>query len=657
MRVLVKYLLVFCLLVPIAFLHAQFKPADLGISSKKAVRYYEEGLTNEQWRDYRKAIEWHSMAIEIEPEFGLAHYHVGHCYYTLREYDKAKPYLEKASEILGNDAPGLLGFELAELAFYKNDFTTAVKGYELFLSKKPRVHRKFLSLANKHLKSAKFAIEQKDNVISFKPVNMGSNVNSKWDDYLPYLTADDQTLFFTSRRKESTGEPDPRDGAYPEDFFYCHRQGTSWGSASNLGPPVNTILNEGAASFSPDGQYVYFTACNRRDGYGSCDIYYSRLIGNTWSAPENLGPLVNSPDWESQPCISNDGKTLYFVSNRPGGVAGAKKDGDIWFSKKENGRWTKAQNLGRPINSVGRESSPFLHADGQTFYFASEGHPGFGGSDLFMSKKSSFGWGKPTNLGQPLNTASDETNIFINSKGDKGYINSNRPDGFGGHDIYEFELDTKIRPNFATFVRGTVLDKVTGKKLAAEVTFINLESGDTIRSVFSNKSSGKFLLSLPLGQEYAAFVDRKGYLFHSQNFSLKEFNAQNAQYYDLTIELKPIEIGETIVLENIFYETGMYQLKPSSHAELDHLVTFLKKNPRLVIEIAGHTDDVGSDTDNLELSKNRSGEVKKYLTAKRIKADRIISKGYGESKPVCRDQTEDCRARNRRTEFKIISNQ
>ena len=418
---------------------------------------------------------------------------------------------------------------------------------------------------------------------------------------------------------------------------------------------MNTEGNEGAASFTPDGQFVFFTACSRRDGYGDCDIYVSRLDGNTWSKPRNLGPLINTPAWESQPCISNDGRTLYFASSRKGGEGGQ----DIYQTTYQNGTWSEPENLGPTINSSGNEVSPFLHADGKTLYFSSSGHLGFGGLDLFISKKTPEGWTKPENLGHPLNTSADEGNIFVNAQGNLGYINSTREGGLGRSDIYSFELDPSIRPDFTTYVRGYVREKGSQKPLAGKVTFINIETGDTIRSVYANKASGKFLLTLPLEQDYAAFIDKKGYLFASQFFSLKDLptpadDARSDQYFDVEIELQPLEVGITVVMSNVFYETNEYDLLDASKAELEHLVQFMKLNPKVQVEIGGHTDNVGSTQDNKVLSDNRARSVKKYLEERGIASARVLAKGYGEVQPVADNTTEEGRALNRRTECRIV---
>lgn len=625
------------------------KPADFGIKSKKALDFYEKGLAQAKYRDYRKAIEMYDEAIALEPNFGDAHFQAGACAYAVHDYEKAYPYLIKTKAILKDPNP-MLYFFLGECAFQRDSFQVAVDNYNEFLSFKPAVPANILKTTEEHRKNAAFAIQAMKKAIKFEPINLGDNVNSIGEEYLPNLTADGKTIFFTSRRPGCTGGYSAEYRDFTEDFYYSEMVDGKWQPCKNLGPPVNTELNEGAASFSPDGQYVFFASCGRKGGYGDCDLYVSKLNGTTWSAPQNLGPIVNSPQWDSQPSISNDGKTLFFSSTRPGGKGGQ----DIWYSRLVNNSWTEPKNLGEPVNTSGSEVSPFLHADGKTLYFASDNHPGFGGLDLFVTKNTGEGWTTPQNLGYPLNTSASEGNIFVNTKGDMGFINSSRQGGFGKSDIFQFELDAKIRPNYTTYVRGKVTNKETGQAIDAKVLFINLATRDTVRSVQTNSASGVYMLTLPLEEDYAAFVDQKGYLFASQFFSLKAIDPKVTPYFDVDIELQPLKVGIDVVMSSIFYETNKYALLPTSKPELDHLLSFMLLNKSVRVEIGGHTDDVGSDKDNQTLSLNRALEVRKYLIEKGIKADRIEAQGYGESRPMVPNDSEAGRALNRRTVCRII---
>jgi outer membrane protein OmpA-like peptidoglycan-associated protein len=398
---------------------------------------------------------------------------------------------------------------------------------------------------------------------------------------------------------------------------------------------------------------LFMTCCSRRDTYGTCDLYVSRRRGNLWSEPLNLGERVNSSAWDSQPCLSADGRTLYFVSTRKGGFGGS----DIWRTTiGENGDWEIPVNLGDTINTPSNEMAPFIHQDGRTLYFSSSGHPGMGGADLFISRMNPSGaWSKPTNLGYPVNTKNDEINLVINTGGDAAYISSAKEGGFGNTDIYRFELPAEVRPAIVSYVKGKVYDRNDLHPLAASFELIDMQSGKTVVTSISDGIDGSFLLSLPVDKDYALNVSCKGYLFYSQNFSIS--NGRDIHNpLQLDVPMQPLVVGEKVVLRNIFFDTDLYELKPESTAELNKLVEFLSKNPTMNIEIGGHTDNVGTDAHNLELSRNRAKAVYDFLVAHGVASHRLSSTGYGKSMPVDTNETPEGRANNRRTEFKVISN-
>ena len=625
------------------------KPADYGIKSKKALDLFLEGKAQAGYRTYQEAIALFKQAIELEPAFGEAFFQMGCSFYAMHQYEEGYAALAKAKGLLPNPQP-MFHFYFAECAFRMDKFQEAVEAYTTFIGLNPQVPKNIFTTAERNKKGAEFAAKAVLNPIKFEPINLGDSVNTEGDEYLPNLTADGQTIFFTARRPGCTGGYNREYRDYTEDFYFCEREGDHWGQAQNLGEPINSDLNEGAASFSPDGQYVIFAACHRKGGYGDCDLFMSKLSGSKWSEPQNLGPIINTTAWESQPCISNDGKTLYFSSSRPGGEGGQ----DIWYSKMEKGRWTTPVNLGKPVNSPGSELSPFLHADGQTLYFSSDFHPGFGNLDLFVSKNAGNGWSAPENLGYPLNTSAGEGNIFVTTKGDSAYINSSRKGGKGRSDLYVFELDKRLRPSYTTYVRGFVTELGTRKALDAKVVFVNIATNDTIRAVNTNSATGKYLLTLPLDQEYAAFIDKKGYLFASKFFSLKDINPATTPFFDVDIELQPLKVGIDVIMSSVFFETNKFNLLPASTAELDHMVHFLKLNAVVKVEIGGHTDNVGPDRDNEILAENRANEVRKYLVGKGIAEARVTSKGYGEREPMTTNDSPEGRALNRRTVCRIV---
>ncbi|MBI4645266.1 MAG: PD40 domain-containing protein [Bacteroidia bacterium] len=498
-----------------------------------------------------------------------------------------------------------------------------------------------------------FAVKALQNPVPFSPVNLGPEINSSASEYLASVSVDEQTLLFTRMdslvKENEFGFKIQED--FQEDFYISIKTGGRWTKAVNLGPPVNTQANEGAQSFSADGQLIFFTACMRPGGYGDCDLYFSRRIGDRWSEPKNLGRDVNTQFRESEPSFSSDGKTLYFVSDRPGGYG----QYDIWKTTYNDlNFWTKPVNLGPKINTDGHEMSPFIHFDNQTLYFSSNSLMGMGGRDIFYSRKDSADeWQEPINIGYPINTNEDEADLTVSSSGTKAYFSSSMPGGYGNKDLYEFDLYPEARPIVVTYLKGIVSDAFTKENLEARFELIDLETGNIIIQSNSNPKTGEFLVSLPVSKNYALNVSKEGYLFHSENFSLT-MSENPSKPYQKNIELQPIKVGEKVILNNIFFETDSYGLKPESKSELDKLVLFLKKNKAVKIRINGHTDNTGSAESNMMLSNNRAKSVTDYLANHGIENSRLVYKGFGESQPVATNDTEHGRAQNRRTEFEII---
>jgi len=626
------------------------KPKDFGIKSRKALDYYLQGQEAAFRRMRPQAIAAYEKAIELEPDFVDARYELGVNACVQREYEDALEHLSRVWELAPKKFTQLPYF-LGISEFYTERYAEAADHLKPYvdrgLGKKNNLRQ-----ASIHLRHARFAREALADSIAFRPTNLGRGINSGRNEYLPYLTADNQFLLFTSRRPDAIGGINRIDRDYSEDFYSSEWDGENWSPAKNLGPPINTEFNEGSATISEDGKTLFYTGCNREDGFGRCDIYTAEKIGDNWQAPRLLDAPINTEFWDGQPCLSPDGKTLYFASDRPGGYGSY----DIWYSRWNGERWGPAINAGPQINTSGHEDSPFLHADGVSLYFSSDFHPGFGIEDLFVSYRGEDGkWSTPKNLGYPLNTVAMESNIFVSSDGRRGFINSDREGGLGGSDIYEFELAPEIRPQRATFLRGIVRDSVTKGPLAAFLRLVDVEKGDTVRQVRTDQVDGRFLMSLPLEKEYAAFVEAKGYLFASKHFFLK--NLPDETYFDVEIDMVKIKAGVKVELKNIFFAFGSFELEETSTAELTFLVNYMKQNPGMRIEIQGHTDNVGGDADNQRLSQQRAEAVREYLTSQGIEGERVEATGYGESQPIASNDTEDGRQRNRRTEFKILQTQ
>jgi outer membrane protein OmpA-like peptidoglycan-associated protein len=614
-------------------------------TSSKAIKSLENALKLYDAKQSQKAIAETENALKADPNFVEAYMLQGDLYADINQTDKAIESYKKAINInprfFPNNFYALGRYEL-ELGRYEDarEHLSEFIKFENASSEKKEEAKRLIA-------SCEFAVEAMKNPVPFKPENLGAGVNSTFDEYFPSITVDDKKMLFTRKIKSETY-------GWQEDFYVSnHDEDGSWGKALNVGPPVNTELNEGAPSYSADGQLIFFTCCDRPDGLGSCDIYYSRKFGDKWGRPINLGSPVNTGAWESQPSFSSDGKTLYFV--RGGGARTGGKDQDIYMTQVSEKGWSTPMKLSNNINTDGKEEAVFIHPDNQTLYFVSDGWPGMGGSDIFLSKRQKDGtWGKPVNLGYPINTYANEAGLIVNPKGDKAYFSSSREGGLGGLDIYSFDLYDKIKPEPVSFVKGKVMDATNQKALDAKFEIIDLESGQTVAESYADKATGEFLVALPSGKNYALNASKKDYLFYSDHFEIQ--TAADANHaYQLMINLNPVKQGNSIALNNIFFDSNSATLKPESKTELIKLIAFLKQNNTIKIEVGGHTDSVGDDKANLLLSEKRAKSVLDYLANAGIDAARLRSNGYGESKPIATNDTEEGKAKNRRTEITILS--
>jgi outer membrane protein OmpA-like peptidoglycan-associated protein/cytochrome c-type biogenesis protein CcmH/NrfG len=644
-----KMSLILVLLLPSEYLLAQGQQRELTTSNNRARRAFEDGVHKYNLRDISSAAESFRNAVRIDPEFIEAYIVMGEMFQSAERFEEATEAYQKAIDIDPDFYPGVL-YQYAESALAIGKYEDAGIKLRKFLEYDPMPDNARQRAENLLLRSD-FGMDAMANPVPFEPENLGSAINSPNDEYAPTLTADEQTLIFT-RKKPREDSNYLHLGREYEDFYISYRKDGEWTPAGNLGPPINTQFNEGAQSISADGVHLYFTACNRPDGMGSCDIYYARRVDDDWSRPVNLGPPVNTSSWDSQPSISPDGRTLYFVSNRSGNYGRM----DIWMSVRNNeGKWSQPQNLGPVINTRGREMSPFIHADNRTLFFASDGHIGMGGMDLFYTVRGDDGeWQKPVNLGYPINTYADEISLVVGASGKEAYFASEQPGGRGGSDLFFFELYEEARPQMVTYMKGFVFDAKSNQRLRAAFELIDLESEEVIVQSNSRESNGEFLIPIPVGRNLALNVWREGYLFFSENFSFEDVRTGvDPHLYD--IPLQPIRDGESVVLRNVFFRFDSHELLSESIVELSRLFKFLQQNPDIKIEISGHTDSTGSFSYNKTLSENRALSVYNYLIEEGIDKERLSYAGYADTKPVASNETEDGRAKNRRTEFRVTS--
>ena len=619
---------------------------------KKAIKRYEAALTSYQNHDLPATQSQLEELIQSSPDFIEPYFMLAQVYDETGQTEKA---IEPLKTVMSKDEKFYPAgwMMLAECYFLQGDYKQAEQSISHFIPypKESAYQEKRAQLI---LSSCIYAQKAIASPVPFNPINLGSGVNTDRDEYYPCITADEQTLLFTRLVKDDR----VRQGKQ-EDFYLSVKKNGQWQQAEPV-VDINTVKNEGAPTLSADGQTLIFTACESgdgtwggdRQGYGSCDLFFSYKTPNGWTPAQNIGSGINTGTWESQPSFSANGRTLYFVRGKR--TAGGIKEQDIYYSYiMDNGGWSAPMKVPGRVNTIFEEESVMIHPDGQTMYFSSNGHSGMGGLDIFMSRLLPNGdWDTPVNLGYPINTHADENSFQVTAAGDKALFASDREGGFGGLDLYEFDLHPKARPTPTTYVKGTVSDKLSFKKLDAHLQLIDLETGKTVIESYSNKGNGEFLLCIPTGKSYALNVSKEGYLFHSENFSL--VNYKSLEPYRLDIELQKLRPGATIVLNNVFFETNKWDLKPESMTELNQLAELLKTNPTKKVEISGHTDNVGNDASNQTLSDNRAASVVSYLISKGVNAAQLSSKGYGESKPVASNDTEEGRAKNRRTEFKIL---
>jgi outer membrane protein OmpA-like peptidoglycan-associated protein len=631
MKIVILPVIIFFLPV-FAYAQRQYSTTD-----RQAIKYFAQA--NESLDDnlYDVAITDLQKSIQADPKFVEAHDLLAD---VLRLEQKYKLAIDEYRTVITLNAEfnRSVYFKLGDIEVSDSQYAEAQEHLLKYLTY-PNLTTPNTAYAQKLLKDCDFSINALKHPVPFVPVNLGPEINTADDEYLPTPTADEGELIFTRKINNN------------EDFYKSVKVGGKWQTATYLSDQINTPnYNEGAQSITQDGKYLFFTGCNRPDGLGRCDIYIARKSGDDWGKPYDLPSPVNTPGWESQPSISADGRTLYFVSNRKGGYGGY----DIWKSTVTDKGWGEPENLGPNINTAYDEISPFIHADDSTLYFCSNGWPGMGGKDIFVSHLAKDGkWQKPVNLGYPINSSGDENGLSVTATGEYAFFSSNKLDGYGGFDIYTFKLPENLRPHVVTYVKGTVVDASTKEPLEAAVEIIDLEKNQPVYQDYSSALHGDFLATLNAGKNYGLNISKNGYLFYSANFSL--VGIKNKEPFLISVLLSPIEVGNKVILNNIFFDTNRFDLKPDSRSELQKLIDFLTLNPTIHIEISGHTDDVGNDQNNQALSENRAKAVYQYLINNGIGAARLVYKGYGKTQPIIPNTSDENRAKNRRTEFKIIS--
>lgn len=500
-----------------------------------------------------------------------------------------------------------------------------------------------------------------ENPVPFEPVIV-EGVSSAYDDYLPLISPDGSLALFTKAymKKEINSIYGDR---FVEEFTVSKAsddKGLIFSPGEPLPYPFNSGKNQGAASISIDNKTLFITICEfvSRD-YDNCDIYMSTRVGDGWSELKSLGPNINGvKTWESQPSISADGKTLYFASIRESNI-GFDPDNptsDIYYSTKdEKGNWTKAKNLGSKINTPGNEKSPFIHSDSQTLYFSSDGHLGIGGYDIFFSKFRDGDWTKPVNIGYPINTKNNDLGFVVNTQGTKAYFASNKLNGKGGWDIYAIDLYKEARPEKVFLVKGQLVDDNGYALSDAKLEVKNTRTEEVSEGVV-DAETGHYAVAVTAKNENDDFlmvVKKEDYSFSSTLIEPTEETFEKP--IEVNFEVKPIEAGKSVQINDIYYATASYEINQKSYAVLNEFAEFLKSNPTVKVEIRGHTDNIGSAQTNITLSNRRAQAVYDYLLSKGVPKANVSYKGYGPNMPIADNRTEAGRAKNRRTEFYILS--
>jgi len=616
-----------------------------GTRSAKAERLYQKAEEYVRGRDFNRALQALSQAVEKDPQFADAYLRAAGLHKAMGNKNAAFENLQRGLQ-LAPYSPAYANqyFDLAELHFDRGEYQAAKENYERFLQAKPR-NEKLVHWAKDQLKTITFAQQAMRQPVNFKAEAMPAPLNRFQLQYFPYTTADQRSFIFTAR---SGSRPE-----HDENIYLSEWKNGSWQAPASISENINSPANEGAATISGDGKTLVFTSCNRPDSQSDCDLYISFRTGDTWSKPRSMGDTVNSKSWDSQPSLSADGRTLYFTSTRGGGVG---KE-DIWVTyRNEDDSWQKPVNLGATVNSTGRDMAPSIHVSGSTLYFVSDGHLGLGGLDVFKtSRLANSSWAAPENLGYPLNTQADEGSLFITPDNETGYYSRTESMDPGAVSIklYRFAVPEAWRSALkSTYAQGRVFDAGTKKPLAAQVQLYDLGADSLVQQVRSDKVSGEYTVVLTEGKQYGLYVSAPGYLTNSLSFDYR--SARQLTPVALDVYLDPIKAGAAMVLRNLFFDTGKYALEPKSETELNKLIRFMQQNKNLKVEIAGHTDDVGPEQDNQVLSEKRARSVVEYLTSHGIAKDRIRYKGYGESKPVVPNTSDENRQQNRRIEMRVL---
>jgi outer membrane protein OmpA-like peptidoglycan-associated protein/tetratricopeptide (TPR) repeat protein len=593
-------------------------------------------------------------SLNDKEEYPIVNYYLAltYIYKPDNNFTLAEQYLKKVIDACPDDIPEAY-FHLGKLAYTTNQKCDAINYFKKFLTYQGDFDTLFAE-AKMLMKWSEEICKLINNPVPFNP-RLVKGISSQLDDYLVSLSPDNEIAYYTRKTKDYQISGYKSEPAFQEKFYFSYRISDNvFDNGKEMPYPFNRNENEGGATITGNNKELIYTVCKMVTSprqYYNCDLYSSKNIKGYWT---DIVPLerVNRPDtWESMPSVTADGKELYFVSNRSGGVGGY----DIYKSiKDENGEWSEPINIGKPINTSGDEKSPFIHTDTRTLYFSSNGRPGIGGYDIYYVKLNDNNEKTDVkNIGYPINTENDEVGFIVSIDGKYGYFSSNniKNESLGGMDFYYFSLYNEAKPEEVILVKGNLKSEDTTKPIKATVQIKSLESKRV--TFIPVDEDGDYVASLLKNEDYLLTIKGEDIVYQSTYVAAKD--SITAPVIKLEMEVQPIEVGMHYRLHNIYFAFNSADILSSSQKVLDEFIVFLNDHPTMTISIEGHTDNVGSDEFNLILSENRAKAVYNYLVNNGIDANRLQYKGFGKTNPIATNETEEGRAMNRRTEFVILN--
>ncbi len=613
-------------------------------NAKESLRIAERLMNKGNIEAAMKQLE---HTVKIKNNFAVAHRLLGKTYLETGQFKKAIKAYEQSFEIDDKLSRAAL-FECGEAYFKLGDPELAMYFFTRYekmkdnnytnVKKESGLEITYDLMLEERKMNCDYVFNLDKSMIIDEPYNLGKNINSKYDEYLPTITSDGKKLVFTRKLKDIN-----------EDIYLSYRDGDNWKKGKAYGNSLNTDENEGMARFEMHGRAFYFSGCMREDTEGGCDIYKATLKDEEIIEVSRLEGNLNSQEWDSQPSISCDGTKMFFSSTRKDGLGG----GDIYLSSlMPNGDWGIPSNLGAMINTKGDEEAPFIANDGKTLYFTSTGHPGQGDGDLFVSRFENGLWTKPENLGYPINSTGKEIGMYVQGNGKTAFFASERMNGTGGLDIYTFELPEELRPIPMVHLEGFVTDEETGEPIATTVNISNSEEKFTAQS----DETGWFFLCVPGNKGYSFQINEKGYdYFIDAQFLDAQDNTSNNT---IKLPLVPKNNIKTVAVRKgspvrekrvqFFFEFDSYDLTQKAEIELKELSKLLNREKDWRVEVVGYADNSGSDTYNKKLSEKRAKAIVSFLSEYGVTIDKVIkTEGLGS---IASSPNNDTNSQSRRVD-------